>query len=44
LDVNLAPAREVLGHAAGSAAWLEGWGMPVEKAVEEVMTVEGSVS
>jgi len=37
LDVNLASAREVLGHTAGSAAWLEGWGTPVENAVHEVM-------
>jgi predicted ATPase len=44
LDVNLAPAREVLGHAAGTTAWLAGWAMPIEKAVEEVMTPERSPS
>ena len=34
---SLEPARKALSNAAASAAWLEGWGMPVEKAVEEAL-------
>jgi len=34
---SLEPARKALSNAAASAAWLEGWGMPVERAVEEAL-------
>jgi hypothetical protein len=26
-----------LGNAAGTTAWMEGWAMPVEKAVKEAL-------
>jgi len=37
LESTLDPARQVLTNAAGATAWLEGWAMPVEKAVQEVL-------
>ena len=40
VEKRLEPARKALSNAAASAAWLEGWGMPVEKAVEDALTVE----
>jgi predicted ATPase len=40
LDAALDPARQALSNAAGSAAWLEGWAMPVEKAIAEVLMSE----
>jgi predicted ATPase/serine/threonine protein kinase len=38
VEKSLEPARKALSNAAASAAWLEGWGMPVEKAVEDALT------
>lgn len=40
LEVSLEPARQAVSNAAGTAAWLEGWAMPVEKAIAEVLTAE----
>ena len=40
VEKSLEPARKALSNSAASAAWLEGWGMPVEKAVEDALTVE----
>jgi predicted ATPase len=37
LESTLDPARHVLTNTAGTTAWLEGWAMPVEKAIEEVL-------
>ena len=37
LETTLDLARQVLTNTAGATAWLEGWAMPVEKAVEEVL-------
>ncbi len=37
-DRTLEPARQALTQTAGTAAWLEGWGMPVEKAVEQALS------
>jgi predicted ATPase len=37
LESTLDPARQVLTNTGGATAWLEGWAMPVEKAVEEVL-------
>jgi hypothetical protein len=36
LESALDPARQALTNTAGTTAWLEGWAMPVEKAIEEV--------
>lgn len=41
VEKGLELARKALSNAAASAAWLEGWGMPVEKAVEDALTVSG---
>jgi len=38
LEIGLQPARQALTNEAGATAWLEGWGLPVEKAVEEALT------
>ncbi|MGC2324467.1 MAG: hypothetical protein WA463_17670, partial [Terriglobales bacterium] len=40
LEVSLEPARQAVSNAAGTAAWLEGWAMPVEKAIAEALTAE----
>jgi predicted ATPase len=37
VEKSLEPAREALTNSAASAAWLEGWAMPVEKAVEDAL-------
>ena len=33
LEKSLGPARKALSSAAGAAAWMEGWAMPVLSAV-----------
>ena len=38
LEKSLETARRVLTHSAASAAWLEGWAMPVDKAVQDALT------
>jgi predicted ATPase len=35
---DLEPSRQALTQTAGTAAWLEGWGMPVEKAIEQALS------
>jgi predicted ATPase/serine/threonine protein kinase len=42
LERSLQPARQALTNTAGSAAWLEGWGMPLEKAVDEALKPDSS--
>ncbi len=42
LEASLQMARQALTNPAGVAAWLEGWAMPVEKVVEEVLTPEAA--
>jgi predicted ATPase len=37
LENGLEPARQSISIAAGSAAWLEGWALPIEKALEEAL-------
>ncbi|HJW15389.1 MAG TPA: hypothetical protein VJ776_11855, partial [Thermoanaerobaculia bacterium] len=37
LEESLEPARRALTDAAGAAAWMEGWGMPVEDAFREAV-------
>jgi predicted ATPase len=44
LERTLAPARQALPNTASAAAWLEGWAMPVEKAVQEALTPEAASS
>jgi predicted ATPase len=40
LESTLDPARQVLTSTAGATAWLEGWDLPVEKVIEEVLMSE----
>jgi predicted ATPase len=37
LEASLDSARRALSNSAGTTAWLEGWAMGIEKAVEEVL-------
>jgi predicted ATPase len=37
LEASLHRARQALSNTVGVAAWLEGWTLPVEKVVEEVL-------
>jgi predicted ATPase/predicted Ser/Thr protein kinase len=37
LEISLHASREALTNIACSAAWSEGWALPIEKAIEEVM-------
>lgn len=41
LEAVLDSARQAM-TTSGSAAWLEGWAMPIEKAIEEVLLPEGA--
>jgi len=38
LETILEPARQALANTA--TAWLEGWDMPLERAIEEVLAPE----
>jgi predicted ATPase/serine/threonine protein kinase len=38
LEKALEFARRALGNAAGTTAWMEGWSMPVEQAVQEALS------
>ena len=42
LEAILNPARQALTNTSGATAWLEGWAMPVEKTIEEVLTPEAA--
>lgn len=43
LESTLDPARQVLTNTAGTTAWLEGWAMPIEKAIEGVLMPHSAV-
>jgi predicted ATPase/serine/threonine protein kinase len=38
LEKSLEPARQALNNAAGVAAWMQGWAMPLEEAVQEALS------
>jgi predicted ATPase len=42
LEAGLHPARQALTNTAAEAAWLEGWALPAEKAIEEALTPEAA--
>jgi predicted ATPase/serine/threonine protein kinase len=42
LETSLQAARQALTDTAGAKAWSEGWALPVEKAIEEVLMPETS--
>ena len=44
LERSLEVARRALSNADGLAAWMEGWAMPVEQAVQEALRSEGESS
>ncbi len=44
LEASLDSARHVMSNADSTRAWLEGWALPVEKAIEEVLTSQAAVS
>ena len=44
VDRSLELARKALSNASASAAWLEGWGMPVEKVVEDALQRLGTAA
>ena len=41
LEALLDPARRALTNASGATAWLEGWNMPLEKAIDEAASTSG---
>ena len=41
---DIEPARQALTQTAGTTAWMEGWEMPVEKAVEQALSPDPSRS
>ncbi|HEX4488260.1 MAG TPA: tetratricopeptide repeat protein [Terriglobales bacterium] len=40
IEAALDPPRHALSDTAGSAAWLQGWAMPIESAVEDALRSE----
>jgi len=42
LERCLAPARQALPDRAGTVAWMEGWEMPVERAIREAVAGSGA--
>jgi len=40
LDWLLAPARRAMAHVSGATAWLDGWSMPVDEAMAEVLKLD----
>jgi predicted ATPase/serine/threonine protein kinase len=42
LEASLHPARQALADTVGAAAWLEGWALPIEKAIDEVLMPEAA--
>jgi hypothetical protein len=42
LDASLCAARQALSNTVGATAWSEGWALPVEKAIEEVLMPESA--
>jgi predicted ATPase len=44
LEASLNQARQALSNTVGVTAWLEGWSLPVEKIIEEVLMPEAASS
>ena len=42
LEASLHPARQALTDTVGMTSWLEGWALPVEKAIEEALMHEAA--
>ena len=43
LEASLNQARQALSNTVGVTAWLEGWSLPVEKVIEEVLMPEAAL-
>jgi predicted ATPase len=43
LEAILEPPRQTLTNTVGVTAWLEGWALPVDKAIEEVLMTDAAV-
>jgi predicted ATPase len=37
LEASMHPARQAVNNTAGATAWLEGWALPVEEALEDLL-------
>jgi predicted ATPase len=44
LEASLEMARKALTDTAGATAWMEGWSMPLEKVIQEVLMPEAAAS
>jgi tetratricopeptide (TPR) repeat protein len=44
LEATLHSARQALSNTIGVTAWLEGWAVPVDKVIEEVLMTEAASS
>jgi inorganic triphosphatase YgiF len=42
LERSLEPARKALANTVGATAWLEGWAMPLEKAIDQALKPDPS--
>jgi predicted ATPase len=42
LEAILEPARQALANTASATAWLEGWNMPLDRAIEEVLAPDAA--
>ncbi len=42
LEASLGPARQAMTNTEGTTIWLQGWALPVEKAIEEVLMPEAA--
>jgi tetratricopeptide (TPR) repeat protein len=43
LEKSLAPARQALSDAASASAWMEGWALPLEQAVDSALAPAAAV-
>ena len=44
LEASLDTARQATSNTAGATAWLQGWALPIEKAMEEVLLPEAKAT
>jgi hypothetical protein len=42
LEAILEPARLALANTASATAWLEGWNMPLDRTIEEVLVPDAA--
>jgi predicted ATPase len=44
LEASLDAVRQAISNTAGATAWLQGWALPIEKAMEEVLLPEAKAT